>query len=267
MRTAVLDSTEIVCLPVDRIATNPYQPRKYFERAPLEDLANSVREYGIMQPISVRLINGTSYELVAGERRLRASKMAGLEEIPAIVVNLTDQDSAILALIENLQRADLNYLEEAEGFNNLISDYCFTQEELARKIGKTQSTIANKLRLLRLSENVKRTLLENDLSERHARALLKLGGEQSQFAAVKKIIEDNMTVKRAEEYIDKILQNRERERKPKPGGRIRAYIKDMRLFTNTIRQAVDVMNSSGIDTVCDIEESADGCFMSIMVSY
>ncbi|MDR2904154.1 MAG: nucleoid occlusion protein [Clostridiales bacterium] len=271
MSTAVnlLTSAEIVYLPISKITPNPYQPRKFFEKSQLEDLANSIKEYGVIQPVSVRLINGRSYELVAGERRLRASKLAGLETIPAIVVKINDQDSAIIALIENLQRQDLNFLEEAEGLNNLISDYAFTQEQLAERIGKKQSTIANKLRLLRLPKNVQKVLIENGLTERHARALLKLPDEQMQLDVLKKVIADGLNVKKTENYIEARLAKIEEALSPKKDKKsvVKPFVKDIRLFTNTIKQAVDVMNSAGLATVFDVEESKDGYFMSILITY
>lgn len=271
MSTAIqlLTSSEVMYLPVGKIMPNPYQPRKFFERSQLEDLANSIKEYGVIQPISVRLINGTSYELVAGERRLRASRMAGLETIPAIVVKINDQDSAIIALIENLQRQDLNFLEEAEGLHNLIIDYSFTQEQLAERIGKKQSTIANKLRILKLPKNVQGILIENGLTERHARALLKLPTEQLQTDALKKIVSDGLNVKKTEDFIESVLIKLEEEDNPKKSKKhvFKPFVKDIRLFTNTVKQAVDVMNSAGVKTVYDIEESKDGCFMSIMITY
>ena len=142
---------DIVYISVDSIRPNPYQPRKRFSKASLDELCESIKQYGVIQPINVRKIGNNHYELVAGERRLRAAIMAGLDKIPAIIIDVNDNDSAILALIENLQREDLNYLEEAEGYNNLIMEHNLTQEELAMRIGKSQSTIANKIRLLRLS--------------------------------------------------------------------------------------------------------------------
>jgi ParB family chromosome partitioning protein len=271
MSTAVnlLTSSEIIYLPINKIIPNPYQPRKFFEKSQLEDLANSIKEYGVIQPVSVRLINGRCYELVAGERRLRASKLAGLETIPAIVVKINDQDSAIIALIENLQRQDLNYLEEAEGLNNLINDYSFTQEQLAERIGKKQSTIANKLRLLRLSKNVQQVLIENSLTERHARALLKLPNEQMQLDVLKKVISEGMNVKKTEDYIEIMLVRLEEANAPKKDKKsiMKPFVKDIRLFTNTIKQAVDVMNNAGVATIFDVEESKDGYFMSIMITY
>ncbi|MCX8000903.1 MAG: ParB/RepB/Spo0J family partition protein, partial [Leptospiraceae bacterium] len=139
----------ITYVGIDSIRPNPYQPRKQFNKTSLEELCESIKHYGVLQPINVRKMSSNTYELVAGERRLRAATMAGLKEIPAIIVNVDDNDSAVIALIENLQREDLTYMEEAEGYNNLILDHGFTQEELAQKIGKSQSTIANKIRLLK----------------------------------------------------------------------------------------------------------------------
>jgi ParB family chromosome partitioning protein len=164
--------SEIKYIPIDSIKPNPYQPRKDFNKKALEELSQSIKTYGVIQPISVRKLQDNSYELVAGERRLRASELANLKEIPAIIVDYRDKESAMIALIENLQREDLNFIEEAEGYRNLIEDHGFTQQELAEKIGKSQSTIANKLRLLKLPDDIKRDLIEHNLTERHGRALL-----------------------------------------------------------------------------------------------
>ena len=265
--TEALHGAEILRLPADKIAPNPYQPRRLFDRAQLEELSQSIREYGVMQPITVRIINGTSYELVAGERRLRASRMAGLEEIPAVVVNISDQDSAILALIENLQRQSLNYIEEAEGFRNLMTDYGFTQEQLAKKLGKNQSTIANKLRILRLPEGVQSILMENSLTERHARALLRLDTEEAQMEALARVVKAGLTVQRTEELVESMLKRQAEAKRTARRAQMKSYIKDMRLFTNTIKQAVDVMNNAGVTADYDMEEDKNGCFISIMVTY
>lgn len=246
MRTIVYQGTHVQYISIDKIRPNPYQPRKNFGRIQLDELANSIREYGVMQPITVRCINGVNYELVTGERRLRASKIVGLETIPAIIIDITDKDSAVIALIENLQRQNLNYLEEAEGYQNLMHDYGITQEELAKNLGKSQSTIANKLRLLRLSDNIKKILIENNLSERHARALLKMPDERVQLKIINQIILQNLNVKDTEslveEEVSKILnENFHSEQK------VKVFVNDIRVFTNTIKQAVDVMNKSGVN--------------------
>jgi ParB family chromosome partitioning protein len=231
----------------------------------LEELANSIREYGVLQPISVRLINGVSYELVAGERRLRACKMAGISEIPAILVNISDQDSAILAIIENLQRQNLHFFEEAEGFQQLMRDYGFTQEALAERIGKNQSTVANKLRILKLPRTVRKCILENDLTERHARALLKLDTEEKQMDVLIKVIQYGMTVKRTEEMVEK-------KRKEKPLARpdaiiMKHYIRDIRILTNSIKENLDMVKQSGIDTQFDMVQTARGYDIHISLVY
>ena len=166
-------------IPIEKIRSNPYQPRRYFQRAALEELSASIREYGILQPLTVRKMSGGSYELVAGERRLRAAELAGLETVPCLLVQVNEYDSAMLALLENIQRQNLSFLEEAEGYRNLMEDYGLTQEELASKLSKSQSFIANKLRILKLEDPLKRLLVENNFTERHARALLKLPDEET----------------------------------------------------------------------------------------
>jgi ParB family chromosome partitioning protein len=262
---AYAESRAIVEIPVDEILLNPYQPRRVFDPEALEDLAASVAEYGVLQPISVRVVGGESFELVAGERRLRAAKMAGLPTIPAAVVDISDQDSAIIALIENLQRQDLNFIEEAEGFMNLIADYGFTQEQLARRVGKKQSTIANKIRLLRLAPYMQKALLENSLTERHARAILRLPDEKSRDEALNKVIAGELNVRQTDELVDKLLAESPEAKRARP--RVKPIIKDIRLFTNTVKQALDVMNRSGLKTTYDMEETGDGCFISIAVVY
>lgn len=242
------DKKDITYIKIENIRPNPYQPRKKFDKAALEELCESIKQYGVLQPINVRKITNGRYELVAGERRLRAATMAGLEEIPAIVVNVDDNDSAVMALIENLQREDLNYLEEAEGYNNLIVEHGFTQEELARKMGKSQSTIANKIRLLKLSPLVKKILLDNNLTERHARALLKLHDEQLQLKILKQVCEKGLNVKKTEELIERTIEKYTNEAKKKSAEKkCTKSIKDIRIFVNTIRQAIEIMRKSGVN--------------------
>lgn len=241
-------SKSITYLPIECIRPNPYQPRKQFNKIPLEELCESIKQYGVIQPISVRKISGNMYELVTGERRLRASTMAGLKEIPAIIVDVNDNESAVMALIENLQREDLNYMEEAEGYNNLINDHGFTQEELARKIGKSQSTIANKIRLLKLPPLVKKILHDNNLTERHARALLKLHDEQLQLKVLKHVCEKGLNVKKTEDLVERAIEKytrKQNEKKNKP--QLTKAIKDIRIFVNTIKQAIELMRKSGVE--------------------
>ena len=238
----------ITYINIDNIRPNPYQPRKQFNKTSLEELCESIKQYGVIQPINVRKITTNNYELVAGERRMRAATMAGLKEIPAIIINVDDNDSAVMALIENLQREDLNYMEEAEGYNNLITEHGFTQEELAHKIGKSQSTISNKIRLLKLSPLVKKILSDNNLTERHARALLKLHDEQLQLKVLKHVCEKGLNVKKTEELVERAIEKYSRGPRENTGERkFTRAIKDIRIFVNTIRQAIDLMKKSGVN--------------------
>lgn len=245
------DVRNISYINIELIRPNPYQPRKQFNKAALEELCESIKQYGVIQPINVRRISTNHYELVAGERRLRAATMAGLKEIPTIVVAVDDNDSAVMALIENLQREDLNYMEEAEGYNNLINDHGFTQEDLAQKIGKSQSTIANKIRLLKLAPMVKKIVSDNNLTERHARALLKLHDEQLQLKVLKIVCEKGLNVKKTEELIDRAIEKYTKDEKEKvekvSDKKFTRSIKDIRIFVNTIRQAIDMMKKSGVN--------------------
>jgi ParB family chromosome partitioning protein len=265
MANAVITTREIIYLAPEKVMPNPYQPRRIFDRGSLEELAGSIRDYGVLQPISVRLINGYSYELVAGERRLRACKMAGIEAIPAIVVNISDQDSAILAIIENLQRQNLHFFEEAEGFQQLMTDYRFTQEALAERVGKNQSTIANKLRVLKLSRPVRKCIIDNDLTERHARALLRLETEAQHMDALKKVTKYGFTVRKTEELVEKILNDNITSR-PETGF-IKHYIRDIRILTNTIKDNLDLVQKSGIDTRFDMVQTEKGYDIHISLTY
>lgn len=253
---------EIVYIPVKDIRPNPYQPRKNFNNRALEELSQSIKTYGIIQPITVRKINENSYELVAGERRLRAAEIASLEKIPAIIVNMKDQDSAAMALIENLQREDLNFLEEAEAFYNLINDHGLTQQELAERVGKNQSTIANKIRILRLPIEVKKKLIENGLTERHARALLKLPDKELQLEVLDKVIKNELTVKKTEKLIKGILEDITKDEEPKSKQIIKNII-NYRIYLNTIKNAYNAIKDSGIDA--KYEQSDMGDFIQVTV--
>ncbi|MCX8128994.1 MAG: nucleoid occlusion protein [Clostridia bacterium] len=241
------EQKNITYVNIDGIRPNPYQPRKQFNKASLEELCESIKQYGVIQPINVRKISSNTYELVAGERRLRAATMAGLKEIPAIIVNVDDNNSAVIALIENLQREDLSYMEEAEGYNNLIIEHNFTQEELAQKIGKSQSTIANKIRLLKLPPLVKKIIADNNLTERHARSLLKLHDEQLQLKVLKHVCEKGLNVKKTEDLVERAIERYTREGREKNSEKkCTKAIKDIRIFVNTIRQAIELMKKSGV---------------------
>lgn len=242
------DQKNITYVGIDHIRPNPYQPRKQFNKMALEELCDSIKQYGVLQPINVRRLSHGTYELVAGERRLRAATMAGLQEIPAIIINVDDNDSAVMALIENLQREDLSYMEEAEGYSNLINEHGFTQEELAQKIGKSQSTIANKIRLLKLSPLIKKILSDNNLTERHARALLKLHDEQLQLKVLRLVCERGLNVKKTEELVERAIDKYSKNIKQRTSEKkMTKAIKDVRIFVNTIKQAIDLMRQSGVN--------------------
>ncbi|AOR24876.1 nucleoid occlusion protein [Clostridium taeniosporum] len=227
-------NNEIIKIDIDRIVPNLYQPRKYFNEQAIEELSQSIKQYGIIQPITVRKI-GETYELVAGERRLRAAKVAQLDVVPCNIVDITDSESAEIALLENLQREDLNYIEEAEAYSNLINDHNFTQEDLAKRIGKKQSTIANKLRLLKLDSKVRQMCLENGLTERHSRALLSLPTAKLQLKVVSKVVKDGLNVKKTEELINKELLKLAGKQLNKKRTNIKATL-PAKLYVNTIKQ-------------------------------
>lgn len=249
-------NSRILYLPINSIRPNPYQPRQEIQKESLEELCSSIESYGLMQPIVVRQINGKDFELIAGERRLRACRMISMDKIPAIVIRAGGTDSAVMALIENIQRENLGYIEEAEAFCSLISDHGITQEELALRVGKAQSTIANKIRILKLSPEVRRLLLENSLSERHARALLKLPDEKTRLHALNIIIKKGLNVSSSEELVQELLNEQAKEKPIPPKKNIR-IIQDVRIFSNTIRQAVDMMKRSGINAETLKNENED----------
>lgn len=255
---------ELQYIPVSHIRPNPYQPRKDFDKKALEELSSSIKSYGVIQPISVRQIKADSYELIAGERRLRASEIAKLDIIPAIVVEYRDDESAIISLMENLQREDLNFIEEAEGYNNLILDHHFTQQEIAEKIGKSQSTIANKLRLLKLPDNIKKSLLENNLSERHGRALLKLPDDNLKKEVLEKVIKDGLNVSNTENLINGILNDLvnidEKEEEAKQN--VKSLI-NIRIYLNTIKKAFSAIKDTGIKA--EYKEVDKGDYVEVMV--
>ena len=252
-------------IQINMIKPNNYQPRRYFSQDALIELSRSIKEYGVLQPISVRRNGEKFYELIAGERRLRATQLAGLTEIPAIVVDIDDNDTAILAMIENLQREDLNYIEEAEGYESLIKEHGFTQEELAEKIGKKQSTIANKLRILKLSDNIKQKLVKENLTERHARALLKIENEEDQNKIISEIIEKGLNVKKTEELIEKeikssLINKESKKEKRKENEKKYKWAINPKIITNTIKQ---IMESNGINAEYEANDGKE--YLEIIV--
>jgi len=269
MHKGMWTGRRVLYLSVDAIRANPDQPRKYFEPEALRELAESIGRYGILQPLTVRR-GEDGYELIAGERRLRAAKLAGLRKVPCLAVRSDEEESALLSLIENLQRQDLHYMEEAAAIAKLIAVYGLSQEQAAERLGKSQSAVANKLRLLRLSEGEQEKIEENGLTERHARALLRLEDEEEREEVLSIIIKREMNVSRTEEYIEDIIcaKSRMAERESKPKGseqKRKLVIRDIRLFYNSIDHAVDVIKKSGIPVESTRKEVEEGVLISILL--
>lgn len=244
---------QVLQVPLSKIVPNPYQPRKEFESEALSELADSIRQYGVLQPLLVAPGKDGTYILIAGERRLRASIMAGLGTVPVIVSEYTTQQIAEIALIENLQRKDLHYLEEAEGYEKLVNTFHLTQESMAIRVGKKQSTIANKLRLLRLPVSVRNKLHDSKLTERHARVLLKLENEETQKAVLQKVLKGNFNVRQTEALVEKTLKENGKLDKKKP--RI-VIVNDVRIYLNSIREIMETVKTSGIPA--SMEQDMDG---------
>ena len=251
----------ILRLSVADIRPNPAQPRRFFDEAALRELAESIRRHGILQPLTVRRAEG-GWELVAGERRLRAARMAGLETVPCIRRDAGDSDAALLALVENLQRQDLHYFEEAAAIAAYLRESGVTQEEAAARLGRSPSALANKLRLLRLSPACRRYLAQQGLTERHARALLRLEGEEAQLAALRHIGERGLNVAASEEYIDVLLQKRPREDPPR---RPVYVIKDVRLFLNSVNRGMETIRRAGVNARYDKQDSEEEITITIQI--
>lgn len=239
----------ITYVKIDSIRMNPQQPKRQYSKNSLEQLSESIKEFGIVNPISIRKISTNFYEIVTGERVFRAASLAGLKEIPVTIIH-SDEEAAILSLIETIEDNEMSYLEEAESYNNLLNKYNFTQEELAKRINKSQSTIANKIRLLKLPPIVKKILFDNNLTERHARALLKLNDEQLQLKVLKFVCEKNLNVKKTEELIKKAINkfiNNNGKKDNNNNNSTIGSIKNIKTFVGTLKGAIDVMKKSGVD--------------------
>ena len=253
----------ILYLRTDELQPNPVQPRTVFDEASLAELAESIRSYGILHPLTVRRRSGR-YELVAGERRLRAARLAGLREVPCVLMDVNMEEAGLIALIENLQRRDLDFLEEANGIRQLIRMFGMSQEEAARRLGKSQSAVANKLRILKLPEDLLETLRERGLSERHARALLRLPDDESRRAALGKIIEKDMTVAAAESYIDALLAQKETGEEPAEGKRS-FVMRDLRLFLNSVTRSLELMRQGGVAADMQKRETPEALILTISI--
>ena len=249
-----METGRVVFLPARAIRPNPAQPRRIFQDDALRELSESIRQHGILQPLSVRRV-GTSYELIAGERRLRAAQLAGLTEIPCIVMSMDDRESAMTALVENLQRQDLDFLEEAAGIARLLEDWSMSQEQAARLLGKSQSAVANKLRILRHSPPVLEALRAGNLTERHARALLKLTDEGQKLRAIDTIVRQGMSVARTEKYIEELLSDRaEKVKKVNVG-----------TFLNNLNLSLQRIQLSGVAAVSERIETDKQIVLTITI--
>ena len=249
-----METGRVMFLPARAIRPNPAQPRTVFRQEALEELADSIRQHGVLQPLSVRRV-GSGYELIAGERRLRAAQMAGLGEIPCIVMSMDDRESAMAAMVENLQRQDLDFVEEALGISALLQQWDMSQEQVARLLGKSQSAVANKLRLLRHSPAVLQRLREAGLTERHGRALLKLKTEAEKLEAISVIVRQSMNVARAEKYIQELQKSADRQPQRINVGN----------FLNSLSQSLARIQSSGIPAVSERRETEDEIVLTITI--
>ncbi|MDD6271614.1 MAG: ParB/RepB/Spo0J family partition protein [Ruminococcus sp.] len=237
----VKSTAEIYNIPQTMIVPNPNQPRKRFDYDELENLAQSIRENGILQPITVRKREDKKYELVSGERRLRAARLVGMVKIPSIVINIDDKNSAMFSIIENLQRQSLDFFEEAEAIEKLVGEYAMSREEVAQKLGLAPSTVSNKLRILRLPEEMRFELARAGLTESHARALLMLEDDNQRARALSIIVDRHLNVAESERMINQMINRNNRSRNPLRG------IRDVRLFINTLNHAVDTIRRAGVE--------------------
>ena len=234
-------TAEIYNIPQDMIVPNPNQPRKRFDYDELENLAQSIRENGILQPITVRKREDKKFELVSGERRLRAARLVGLVKVPSIVINIDEKESAMFSVIENLQRQSLDFFEEAEAIEKLVGEYAMSREEVAQKLGIAPSTVSNKLRILRLPEEMRFKLAKAGLTESHAKALLMLEDDNQRARALSIIVDRHLNVAESERMINQMINKNNRSRNPIRG------IRDVRLFINTLNHAVDTIRRAGVD--------------------
>lgn len=246
---------EVIQLPVADIVPNRFQPRTIFNEDKIKELAQTIRTHGMIQPIVVRKMDDDKYEVIAGERRLRAVKSLELEQISAIIREMTDAETASVALIENLQREELTVIEEAHAYAELLQLHSLTQEALAQRLGKNQSTIANKLRLLKLPEEVQNALLNKWITERHARALIKLKDPEKQIQVLQFIIENEWNVKQTEERIEKLTEMNDVQKKKRP--KRKGINKDIRIAMNTIRESLNMVSNTGLKVESDEEELDD----------
>ena len=260
-RRGLLETTRVTMLSPDVISPNPDQPRRYFDPDGLRELAESIRVHGILQPLSVRRKGGGRYELIAGERRLRAAILCGLDQVPCLVLEVSRESSCLLSLIENLQRRDLDFWEEAKALERLISVYGLSQEEAAAKVGKSPSAVANKLRLLRLPQEALALLRKHGFTERHARALLRLPDPQAQRTGAELVVKEGWTVARTEQYVEEVLRSQVQRKKARPP----LLIRDVRFFLNSLDHSLAVMRSAGVAAQCHRQEEGEDLLLTIRI--
>ena len=260
-KKGLFESGRVLFLPLDAIQPNPDQPRRSFDQPALEELAESIRALGVLQPLTVRRREG-AWELVAGERRLRAARLAGLETIPCLSIQTDGQTSSLLALVENLQRRDLDFWEEALALRQLVDTYRISQEEVARRVGKSQSAVANKLRLLKLAPETLALLRDGGAGERHTRALLRLEDPAQQLEAARQVVERGLTVAQTEGLVEALLTA---QPAPVPRRKPTYLFKDVRLFLNTVTRSIDIMRSAGVDAQCRRQDTEDEILLTIHI--
>lgn len=244
---------EIIRIPTEKLLPNPYQPRKQFKTEDLLSLADSIRENGVLQPLLARRINNSDYfEIIAGERRLRASILANQQTVPCLVVDCDYKESAIYSILENIQRADLSFFEEAQAIAHMQSHFGLTQEQIAKRLGKSQSALSNKLRILKLPIDIRYTIEKENLTERHARALLRCATEKQMWAVLGVIKERKLNVEQTEAYIDSLVN-----KKPKAHKNVVKIFKDVRIFVNTVSKAINTMIEAGIPAESNKTETDD----------
>lgn len=258
------DPLEVIEIPISQVSPNPFQPRKTFSEEGLSELSSSIREFGVIQPLLVRK-TPSGYELIAGERRLRASILAGREAVPCVVRQVNDKEMAEIALIENLQREDLHYFEEAAGFERLLTQFNLTQEVLAGRVGKNQSTIANKMRLLKLSSDVREYICREKLTERHARALLKIDGEMQQLAVLQEVVAKKLNVREMEVLVEKKHQSPAPNLPAVKRRQMLKIVKDVRIFINTIGELTKQMKKVGLNVHLTQVQDDDNVTITMVV--
>ncbi len=260
-KKGLLEGTRVTMVPREAISPNPDQPRRYFDPQALGELADSIRVHGILQPLSVRRKGAGRYELIAGERRLRAAALCGLQEVPCLVLEADRRDSCLLSLVENLQRQDLDFWEEARALERLIQGFGLSQEAVAAMVGRSQPAVANKLRLLKLPPEALELLRKSGATERHARALLRLPDPQAQLQGAAVAAREGWTVARTEQYVASVLK----DRGDKPRSRRPVLLRDVRFFLNSVDHGLSVMRSAGVEAQYRREEVEDAILLTIRI--